>query len=250
MRNGSARLSDEPIEVRRLGVVDYPTAYAMQHELAAQRATGELDHDVMLLLEHTSVYTAGKRTQDADRPVNGAPVIDVDRGGRITWHGPGQLVGYPIIELAEPVDVVDYVRRLEEALIRVCAVHDIATGRVDGRSGVWIRDSTGERKLGQIGIRVARGVTLHGFALNVNPDMSVFDAIVPCGIPDAGVTSIAHETGTPIGVADVLDDVTALVADCLDSRIPPSPGHTADALIESATGDTPAAATTTVGSAQ
>lgn len=228
MRNGSARLSTEPVEVRRLGTVDYQDAYRIQHELASQRASGELDHDVILLLEHPSVYTAGKRTEASDRPVNGAPVIDVDRGGRITWHGPGQLVGYPIIRLAEPVDVVDYVRRLEEALIRVCADRGIATGRIDGRSGVWIRDGAGERKLGQIGIRVAKGVTLHGFALNVDPDMSVFDAIVPCGIADAGVTSIAKETGADLTVAEVLDDVTAHVAECLDDPVPPSPGHTSD----------------------
>ncbi|MEJ9079701.1 lipoyl(octanoyl) transferase LipB [Gordonia malaquae] len=230
MRNGSARLSSEPIEVRRLGVIDYQDAYRMQHDLADQRASGELDHDVLLLLEHPSVYTAGKRTQDTDRPTNGALVIDVDRGGRITWHGPGQLVGYPIVLLAEPVDVVDYVRRIEEALIRVCNGHGLATGRIDGRSGVWIDDEKGDRKLGQIGIRVAKGVTLHGFALNVDPDMTVFDAIVPCGIPDAGVTSIANEIGEPISVDSILDEVTALVAECLDDPIPPSPGHTADAL--------------------
>ncbi|WP_353108457.1 lipoyl(octanoyl) transferase LipB [Gordonia sp. (in: high G+C Gram-positive bacteria)] len=230
MRNGSARLSSEPIEVRRLGVIDYEDAYRMQHELADQRASGQLDHDVLLLLEHPSVYTAGKRTQDADRPTNGALVIDVDRGGRITWHGPGQLVGYPIVLLAEPVDVVDYVRRIEEALIRVCNGRGLATGRIDGRSGVWIDDEKGDRKLGQIGIRVAKGVTLHGFALNVDPDMTVFDAIVPCGIPDAGVTSIAKEIGGPISVDAILDEVTTLVAECLDDPIPPSPGHTADAL--------------------
>nr|WP_221247510.1 lipoyl(octanoyl) transferase LipB [Gordonia humi] len=223
-------MSSEPIEVRRLGVVDYQDAYALQHELADRRASEELDHDVMLLLEHPSVYTAGKRTEDSDRPTNGAPVIDVDRGGRITWHGPGQLVGYPIVKLAEPVDVVDYVRRLEEALIRLCAAHGVATGRVDGRSGVWIRDEAGERKLGQIGIRVAKGVTLHGFALNIDPDMTVFDAIVPCGIADAGVTSIVKETGAPLAVDDVLDEVTALITACLDDETPPSPGHTDDTL--------------------
>ncbi|WOC13686.1 lipoyl(octanoyl) transferase LipB [Gordonia sp. MP11Mi] len=232
MRNGSARLSTEPIEVRRLGTVDYHEAYRLQHELAGKRASGEIDHDVMLLLEHPSVYTAGRRTEPSDRPVNGAPVIDVDRGGRITWHGPGQLVGYPIVKLAEPVDVVDYVRRLEEALIRACAARGVVTGRIDGRSGVWIRDSAGERKLGQIGIRVAKGVTLHGFALNVNTDMSVFDAIVPCGIADAGVTSITKETGVDVSVDDVLDEVTAQVSDCLDDPTPPSPGHTEDALTE------------------
>lgn len=221
MRNVS-RADDKPIEVRRLGVVDYTEAYRLQHRLAEQRATGELDHDLLLLLEHPSVYTAGKRTEDSDRPVNGAPVIDVDRGGRITWHGPGQLVGYPIIKLAEPLDVVDYVRRLEEALIDVCDRHGVRTGRVEGRSGVWICDDAGERKLGQIGIRVAKGVTLHGFALNVAPDMTVFDAIVPCGIADAGVTSLAVERGAPITVDDVIDDVIESVGRCLDDPVGPS----------------------------
>lgn len=228
MRSGSARAEATPIEIRRLGVVDYEEAYALQHQLAADRASGELDHDVLLLLEHPSVYTAGKRTEDSDRPVNGARVIDVDRGGRITWHGPGQLVGYPIIKLAEPLDVVDYVRRIEEALIRFCATHGLATTRVDGRSGVWIIDGTGpggagpsgERKLGQIGIRVSRGVTLHGFALNVDPDLSVFSAIVPCGIADAGVTSITAETGSALSVADTLEPIASLVQECLDADRP------------------------------
>ncbi|WP_375003965.1 lipoyl(octanoyl) transferase LipB [Gordonia sp. PS3] len=245
MRNASSRADGAPIEVRRLGVVDYTEAYELQHRLAEQRATGELDHDLLLLLEHPSVYTAGKRTEDSDRPVNGARVIDVDRGGRITWHGPGQLVGYPIVKLAEPLDVVDYVRRLEEALIGVAARQGLATGRVDGRSGVWLRDVAGERKLAQIGIRVAKGVTLHGFALNVNPDMSVFDAIVPCGIADAGVTSLSQETGTAVTVDDVLDDVVELVQKCLDD--PAGPGSdTAGAPAEAGRPTAP----TSVGSAQ
>lgn len=229
MRNASSRASSAPIEVRKLGLVDYTDAYEMQHLLAEQRATGELDHDLLILLEHPSVYTAGKRTEDSERPVNGAPVIDVDRGGHITWHGPGQLVGYPIVKLAEPLDVVDYVRRLEEALIRTCAVNGVATGRIDGRSGVWIRDGAGERKLGQIGIRVAKGVAFHGFALNVNPDMSVFDAIVPCGIADAGVTCLARETGSHLTVEDVIDDVATLIEAALDSDVDPTVGS-ADAL--------------------
>ena len=245
MRNASSRADGAPIEVRRLGTVDYTEAYELQHRLAEQRATGELDHDVMLLLEHPSTYTAGKRTEDSDRPVNGAPVIDVDRGGRITWHGPGQLVGYPIIRLAEPLDVVDYVRRLEEALIRVCLRKGVTTGRVDGRSGVWLRDETGERKLGQIGIRVAKGVTLHGFALNVDPDMTVFDAIVPCGIADAGVTSLAREIGSPVAVDDVLEDVIELVQQCLDDPAGPSE-DSADALAS----HDEAAETSSVGSVQ
>lgn len=222
-----SRADGAPLEVRKLGVVDYEETYRLQHELAEQRASGELDHDLLLLLEHPSVYTAGKRTEESDRPVNGARVIDVDRGGRITWHGPGQLVGYPIVKLAEPLDVVGYVRRLEEALIGYCADLGLATTRVDGRSGVWVVDDdenqsvpgSRERKLGQIGIRVSRGVALHGFALNVDPDLSVFSAIVPCGIADAGVTSLAAETGRPITVDQTLDAVAAHVQSCLDADL-------------------------------
>ncbi|MDY6811567.1 MAG: lipoyl(octanoyl) transferase LipB [Actinomycetota bacterium] len=217
MREGSIRASHEPIEVRRLdGPVEYRAAYDMQHRLAGDRADGVLDHDVLLLLEHAAIYTAGKRTEDSDRPTDGSPVIDVDRGGRITWHGPGQLVGYPIIQLAEPLDVVEYVRRLEEALIAVCTDLGVATTRVEGRSGVWVVDQNGERKLGQIGIRVARGVALHGFALNIDPDMSAFEAIVPCGIADAGVTSLARELGTATAVDDLVDPVAAALAHALD----------------------------------
>ncbi|MCX2963821.1 lipoyl(octanoyl) transferase LipB [Gordonia aquimaris] len=223
MREGSIRASSDPIEVRLLdGLVDYRTAYDLQHQLAGDRADGVLDHDVLLLLEHASIYTAGKRTEDADRPTDGSPVIDVDRGGRITWHGPGQLVGYPIVKLAEPLDVVEYVRRLEEALITVCADLGVATTRVEGRSGVWVVDTpasvtkTDERKLGQIGIRVARGVALHGVALNVDPDMSAFDAIVPCGIADAGVTSLARELGRPLGLDAFIDPVAAAITNALD----------------------------------
>ncbi|WP_232716692.1 lipoyl(octanoyl) transferase LipB [Gordonia metallireducens] len=217
MTHRSVRADSTPVEVRHLGTVDYRDAYEMQHRLATERADGTLDHDVLLLLEHPSTYTAGKRTEDADRPTNGAPVIDVDRGGRITWHGPGQLVGYPIVKLTEPLDVVEYVRRLESALISVCAGLGVTTGRVEGRSGVWIVDDAGERKLGQIGIRVARGVALHGFALNIDPDMSAFEAIVPCGIADAGVTSLSRELAQPISVASLLDTVAAAVLDALDT---------------------------------
>ena len=223
-RRESIRVVDTPVEVSRLGVVVYGATYDHQHALAADRAGGALDHDVLLLLEHPSTYTAGKRTEDADRPTNGAEVVDVDRGGRITWHGPGQLVGYPIVALAEPLDVVDYVRRIESALIEVCAHFGVDAGRVAGRSGVWVCDAAGERKLGQIGIRVARGVTLHGFALNVNPDMSAFDAIVPCGIADAGVTSLCAEAGAPIGVDDVIGPVAEAVAFALDHRGPAPTG--------------------------
>jgi lipoyl(octanoyl) transferase len=167
----------------------------------------------MLLLEHPSVYTAGRRTEPHERPADGTPVIDVDRGGKITWHGPGQLVGYPIVALPDPVDVVAYVRRLEAALIEVCAGFGLTAGQVEGRSGVWVAaDEPGagfrpERKVAAIGIRVARGVTMHGFALNCDPDLGAFGSIVPCGIPDAGVTSLSAELGRDITVADVIGPV-------------------------------------------
>ncbi|QKT07631.1 lipoyl(octanoyl) transferase LipB [Gordonia sp. X0973] len=217
----SLRRDESPLEVRWLGTVDYRTAYELQHALAAERADGTLDHDVLLLLEHPSTYTAGKRTEDSDLPTDGSEVITVDRGGRITWHGPGQLVGYPIVALAEPLDVVEYVRRLEEALIGVCAGRGVTAGRVDGRSGVWL--DQGARKIAQIGIRVQRGVALHGFAINIDPDLSAFDAIVPCGIADAGVTSLARETASPVTVDEIRGDVATAVAHWLDHPLPSAP---------------------------
>lgn len=230
----SLRRDESPLEVRWLGTVDYRTAYELQHALAAERADGILDHDVLLLLEHPSTYTAGKRTEDSDLPTDGSEVITVDRGGRITWHGPGQLVGYPIVALAEPLDVVEYVRRLEEALIGVCASRGVTAGRVDGRSGVWLDDRLeqiaparsapgGQRKIAQIGIRVQRGVALHGFAINIDPDLSAFDAIVPCGIADAGVTSLARETASPVTVDEIRGDVATAVAHWLDHPLPSAP---------------------------
>jgi lipoyl(octanoyl) transferase len=161
----------------------------------------------LLLLEHPSVYTAGRRTDDSERPTDGTPVIDVDRGGRITWHGPGQLVGYPIVKLLKPTELVGFVREIEAALINVCADLGITAVRVDGRSGVWIQDAQGDRKIAAIGIRVAKGVTMHGFALNVNPDLSAFRSIVPCGISDADVTSLEIELGRVI----TIDEVAPLV---------------------------------------
>ena len=207
-----------------MGVVDYAEAFDLQHRLAGERADGSLDHDVLLLLEHPPVYTAGRRTESGDRPVDGTPVVEVDRGGKITWHGPGQLVGYPIVALAEPLDVVDYVRRIEEAMITVCAAWGVDAGRVDGRSGAWVAaDPTSgrpERKVAAIGIRVARGVALHGFALNCDPDLGAFSSIVPCGIPDAGVTSLSAELGRHVGVDDVREAVATAVADALDGPRP------------------------------
>jgi lipoyl(octanoyl) transferase len=168
------------------------------------------------------VYTAGKRTEAEDRPTDGTTVIDVDRGGKITWHGPGQLVGYPIIKLADPIDVVHYVRRLEEALITVCAQFGVHTGRVEGRSGVWIpADERGpERKIAAIGIRVQRGVTMHGFELNCNPDLAAFDKIVPCGIRDAGVTSLSYELGREVTVAEALPPARDAVLAALEGELP------------------------------
>jgi len=189
------------IEVVRAGRVDYASAWDWQRRLHAQRVAGEVA-DTVLLLEHDPVYTAGKRTEDWERPLDGTPVVDVDRGGRITWHGPGQLTGYPIIALPDPVDVVAYVRRLEAALIEVCTTFGVPTTRVEGRSGVWTAD--GSRKVAAIGIRVSRGVTMHGFALNCDCDLAAFGPIVPCGITDAGVTSLTAEAGRPITVDDAI----------------------------------------------
>ncbi|PZF87121.1 lipoyl(octanoyl) transferase LipB, partial [Micromonospora endophytica] len=191
------------------GVLDYPTAWDEQRRLHEAVVAGERG-DTVLLLEHPSVYTAGKRTEPWDRPVDGTPVVDVDRGGKITWHGPGQLVGYPILRLPDPVDVVAYVRRVEQLLIDVCAEFGLSTERIEGRSGVWVpADDRGPaRKVAAIGIRVARGVTLHGFSINCDCDLAYFDRIVPCGIRDAGVTSLTAELGRPVTVADVLPVAT------------------------------------------
>jgi lipoyl(octanoyl) transferase len=212
--------------------VPYLAGWELQRLLHERRACDSIP-DVCLLLEHEAVYTAGRRTSPLDRPVGeaGAPVIDVDRGGQITWHGPGQLVGYPIVRLGEPVDVIAYVRAIEEALIRACAEAGVTTTRVDGRSGVWVTgpgpaDLAGgtagaarpDRKVGAIGIRVSRGVTMHGFALNCDPDLGWFDRIVPCGIRDAGVTSLSAETGRQVTVADLIEPVERHLAAVLGAR--------------------------------
>jgi lipoyl(octanoyl) transferase len=200
------------LEVLRVGLVDYEEAWALQREVHARRVAGE-GPDTLLLLEHPPVYTAGKRTEAHERPFDGTPVIDVDRGGKITWHGPGQIVGYPIVRLADPVDVVAHVRRLEEALIEVCAGFGLTTGRVEGRSGVWVaadepaQGFRPERKVAAIGVRVARGVTMHGFALNCDPDMTAFSNMIPCGIPDAGVTSLSAELGRDITGDEAIEPV-------------------------------------------
>jgi lipoyl(octanoyl) transferase len=215
----SIRSATSPIDIRRLGTVDYQTAWQLQRELADSRIAG--GPDTLLLLEHPSVYTAGRRTLPEERPVDDTPVVDTDRGGKITWHGPGQLVGYPIVGLAEPLDVVNFVRRLEESMIKACAGFGLETGRIEGRSGVWV-PSDGvrpARKVGAIGIRVSRSTTLHGFALNCDCDLSAFSSIVPCGISDAGVTSLTAELGRRVSVADVLGPVADAVCDALDGRL-------------------------------
>ncbi|OII60312.1 lipoate-protein ligase B [Streptomyces sp. CC53] len=235
--------------------VEYQEAWDRQRDVHAARFADEIP-DTCLLLEHPPVYTAGRRTAENERPLDGTPVVDVDRGGKITWHGPGQLVGYPIMKLPRPVDVVAHVRRLEEALIRTAAEFGLETSRVEGRSGVWVlgdpvkqpaslgglsldldprmqddefdprlngpeyapsnAGQRGEdRKLAAIGIRVAKGVTMHGFALNVNPDNTWFDRIVPCGIRDAGVTSLANELGRDVTVEEVVPVVERHLRDVM-----------------------------------
>ncbi len=196
--------------------VDYMAGWARQREVHAAVVAGD-EPDTVLLLEHSAVYTAGKRTEPHERPFDGTAVIDVDRGGKITWHGPGQLVGYPIVALPTPLDVVAHVRRIEEVMIGVCADLGVTAGRVEGRSGVWIRaDESGpDRKIGAIGIRVSQGVTMHGFALNCDCDLSWGQVIVPCGIADAGITSISHELGRDVTVRGVLPYAEKHLSDVL-----------------------------------
>lgn len=240
--------------------VEYQDAWQRQREVHSARFADAIP-DTCLLLEHLPVYTAGRRTMDSERPLDGTPVVDVDRGGKITWHGPGQLVGYPILKLPRPVDVVAHVRRLEDALILTCTEFGVETSRVEGRSGVWVlgdpveeRPTFGglsldfdprlhddefdprmngpeyapsnagqrreDRKVAAIGIRIAKGVSMHGFALNVNPDNTWFDRIVPCGIRDAGVTSLAHELGRDVTIAEVLPVVERHLREVLEAAEP------------------------------
>ena len=209
------------LQFRRLpGLTAYDEAWRLQRELHAARISNEIP-DTVLLLQHERVYTAGKRTEIWERPLDGTPVVDVDRGGRITWHGPGQLTGYPIVALPRPLDVVAYVRRLEDALIGLCADVGLGTTRIDGRSGVWVTaDHRGlDRKVAAIGVRVSRGVTMHGFALNCDCDLSAFDAIVPCGITDAGVTSLSRELGRDITVEEVLPRVEQELRTALEGSL-------------------------------
>jgi lipoyl(octanoyl) transferase len=191
--------------------VPYADGWALQRSTHAEVVAGTRP-DTLLLLEHEPVYTAGARTARHERPTDGTPVIDVDRGGKITWHGPGQLVGYPIVRLAEPVDVVAHVRRLEQLLIEVLRAHSVDGYRVEGRSGVWVRRPLGEDKIAAIGVRVQRGVTMHGFALNCDNSLAGFRGIIPCGITDAGVTTISETVGAEVGPRDVLPTVERVFA--------------------------------------
>ncbi|WP_078291449.1 lipoyl(octanoyl) transferase LipB [Mycobacterium sp. D16R24] len=217
--HGSIRSSADPVVVQDLGVIDYEAAWGLQRDLVEARVAG--GPDTLLTLQHPAVYTAGRRTEAQERPINGAPVIDTDRGGKITWHGPGQLVGYPIVRLAEPIDVVNYVRRLEESIIAVCAQLGVQTKRVDGRSGVWLAAGGGkpERKIAAIGVRVQRGVTMHGFSLNCNNSLDAYLPIVACGISDAGVTTLSAELDRDVTIDEIHDQVITSVLDALEGRL-------------------------------
>ena len=211
----SAILTENQLKVSELGVVDYLSAWKLQKQIH-QDVINLQSENTLLLLEHPSVYTAGRRTEILDRPLDDTPVIDVDRGGKITWHGPGQLVGYPIVKLKNSTDVVGFVRELETALISVCAEFGIKADRYCERSGVWVRDGKGDRKIAAIGLRVAKGVTMHGFALNVNPDLSAFEKIIPCGITGAKVTSLTAELGSEITINEVLPVIKKHIQPMLD----------------------------------
>jgi len=203
-----------PLVFTRAGLMEYSEALSMQRSIHSEVAQG-VRPNTMILLEHPSVYTAGKRTTAIEKPTDGTPVIDVDRGGKITWHGPGQLVGYPIVQLAKPSELVGFVREIEAGLIKVCAEFGINTQRIEGRSGVWVRNEHGDRKLAAIGIRVAQKVSMHGFALNVNPELAAFNRIIPCGIDDAAVTSLAQELSRDITVDEVIPVVEKFLLESL-----------------------------------
>ena len=216
VRNATSDLKmDTAIESMRLGNLNYQKAWDLQKSIHGDVANG-FRKNSLLLLEHPPVYTAGRRTLLEERPTDGSEVIDVDRGGKITFHGPGQLVGYPIVRLRESENVVGFVREIEKSLIEVCEEFGIPGERYCERSGVWIRDKAGDRKIAAIGIRVAKGVTMHGFAININPDLSFYDRIVPCGIKDASVTSMAKELNRQISVEEVIDVVESKILTALE----------------------------------
>jgi len=202
------------LSIQRLGLLGYEEAIDLQRKIHGEIASG-VGINTFLLLEHPSIYTAGKRTTDAERPIDGTPVTSVDRGGKITWHGPGQLIGYPIVKLAKPSELVGFVRALEEGLIAVCKEFGITAQQITGRSGVWVCDERGDRKIAAIGIRVAQGISMHGFALNVNPDLEAFNRIIPCGISDAAVTSMTEELSRDISVEEVIPVVEKYLLESL-----------------------------------
>ena len=199
----STLITQKILRVEELGVVDYLRAWELQKEIQ-EKVINDSEPNTLLILQHPSVYTAGRRTEITDRPLDNTPVIDVDRGGKITWHGLGQIVGYPIIKLKNSTDVVGFVRELETAIIEICDEFGIKSQRYCERSGVWLRDEKGDRKIAAIGLRVAKGVTMHGFALNVNPDLSAYSKIIPCGIADAKVTSLSAELGRNVTIDEVM----------------------------------------------
>ena len=201
MSTAAGTLVDQTVVVHA-GILDYQEAWQLQRDTVEAIIAGTTPN-TLFLLQHPSVYTAGRMTKPEDRPLDGTPVIDVDRGGKITWHGLGQIVGYPIVKLKNRSDVVGFVREVESALIEVCIEFGIPAERYCERSGVWIRDEKGDRKIAAIGMRVAKGVTMHGFALNVNPELSSYDKIIPCGYSDTGVTSMAKELGREITIEEV-----------------------------------------------
>ena len=211
----SAIVTENKLKVSELGVMDYLSAWDLQKQIH-QDVVNSQSANSLLLLEHPSVYTAGRRTEILDRPLDDTPVIDVDRGGKITWHGPGQLVGYPIIKLKNSTDVVGFVKELETALISVCAEFGVKADRYCERSGVWVRDDKSDRKIAAIGLRVAKGVTMHGFALNVNPDLSAYEKIIPCGITGAKVTSLTAELGREVSINEVLPIIKKHIHPMLD----------------------------------
>ena len=214
----STREEASIINCQSLGLIDYEEALAIQRQLH-QEVVDQISASSLLLLQHPPVFTAGRRTLDSERPIDGSKVIDVDRGGKITFHGPGQIVGYPIVKLKKPNDVVGFVRELEKALIQICQDFNIKGQTYCERSGVWVRDERGDRKIAAIGIRVAKGVTMHGFALNVNPDLSFFDRIIPCGIADAQVTSMEKELNRSIPLEQVQEVVAARMKQTLSQVI-------------------------------
>ena len=211
----STLITQKILRIEELGVIDYLSAWKMQKEIQ-EKVIINIEPNTLFLLQHPSVYTAGRRTEISDRPLDNTPVIDVDRGGKITWHGLGQIVGYPIVKLKNSTDVVGFVRELETALIEICDEFGIKAERYCERSGVWLRDAKGDRKIAAIGLRVAKGVTMHGFALNVNPDLSAYSKIIPCGIADAKVTSLSAELGRDIKIDEVMPVLKKHILPMLD----------------------------------